>query len=242
MLAERREASDYFGSLAGLPDAHSINTVVIFVEEQLGNFSHQYSGSAIKNEKGLTQKLCQLLNRNARKKKYPFWFEKEYMEDEEIGNSPQVDIAVIDDDDNPAIDSIYYNTPKSFFVMEAKRLDKISTIREKEYLVGRMEENKYKDCGGVERFKKEIHGRGLRCGAMIGYVQAYHFDHWLTTINSWIDDLIDGKIFSSVSWSEKDKLLEQGRSPETARFSSENSRSNGVIHLHHLWVNLAARA
>jgi hypothetical protein len=232
MLAERRVASDYFGHLVGLPVAHSINMVVIFVEEQLVIFSQQYSNSTVKNEKGLTQQLCLLLNRNARIQDYPFWFEKEYMEDVERGNSPQVDIAVID--------SKYYNSPKAFFSMEAKRLDNITGKREKEYLVGRMEGDKYRDCGGVERFKKEIHGKGLRCGAMIGYVQAYHFDYWLGTINSWIDDLAAGKISSTVSWSEKDKLLEQGRTPETARFSSENSRKNNVIHLVHLWVYLAA--
>ncbi len=53
MLAESRDASDYFGHLVGVPEAQSINTVVIFVEKQLVIFSHRYSGLPIKNEKGL---------------------------------------------------------------------------------------------------------------------------------------------------------------------------------------------
>lgn len=237
MLVDRR-ISDYFGSPSGPPPASSVEKVVIFVENQLIIFSQRYAGSTIKNEKGLTQELCLLLNRNARKEGCPFWFDKEYMEEVEKGNSPQVDIAVISDDENLTINSKHYNRSEAFFAMEAKRLGRLAREREKEYLVGRMEGDKYKDCGGVERFKKNIHGKGLQYGAMIGYVQEYQFDYWLNAINSWIDDLLSGKAPSTVQWSEKDKLKEMHRSPETARFRSENSRQNTVIFLYHLWVNL----
>jgi hypothetical protein len=169
----------------------------------------------------------------------PFLFDKEYMEDVEKGDSPQVDIGVISFENRGIfINSRYYSSRESFFSMEAKRLDKISKIREKEYVLGHFENGRYIDCGGVERFKKEIHGKGLQYAAMIGYVQKVDFEYWLHAINSWIDDLIAEKIPSTVNWSKKDKLSALRKTPETAKFQSENSRKTGSIVLFHLWVNL----
>ncbi|MGD2091741.1 MAG: hypothetical protein PVH61_36545 [Candidatus Aminicenantes bacterium] len=228
-----------FGRLEGPSPAASILTVIAFVETQLVQFSKKYTGSAIINEKGLTQELCILLNGNARTDGCPFLFDKEYMEDVEKGDSPQVDIGVISFENRRIfINSKYYRSRESFFSMEAKRLGKISKAREKEYLLGHFENERYIDCGGVERFKKEIHGKGLQYAAMIGYVQKFDFNYWHRTINSWIDDLIAGKIPSTVSWSKKDKLGELRKTPETAKFQSENSRRTGSIVLFHLWVNL----
>jgi hypothetical protein len=230
MLAEVEK--DTFGHLEGPGNDESILMVVAFVEKHLAVFSKEQTGATITNEKGLTQEFCIMLNIHTRKHGCPFIFEKEYMEDVEKGDSAQVDIGVI------IIDTKYQSCRKSFFSMEAKRLDKLSKVREKEYLVGREEKGKYKKCGGVERFKEEIHGKGLRYGAMIGYVQKFDFNHWHRTINSWIDALIEGSIPSSVGWSEKDKLLEEYKSTAAAKFKSENSRITGSIILFHLWVNL----
>jgi hypothetical protein len=228
-----------FGQLEGPSQAASILTVIAFVETHLVQFSKKYTGSAIINEKGLTQQLFILLEFNAREQGYPFLFVPEYMESVEKGDSPQVDIGVVSvEEKEQFINSKYYSSQKSFFSMEAKRLDKISKIREKEYLLGHFENERYIDCGGVERFKKEIHGKGLQYAAMIGYVQRFDFDYWLHTINSWIDDLIAGKTSSTVSWSKKDQLHELRKTPETAKFQSENSRETGSIILFHLWVNL----
>lgn len=230
MLAEVRKHT--FGRLEGPDINESILVVVAFVEKHLATFSCEYAGSTIKNEKGLTQELCILLNYQTWSHGYSFKFEKAYMEDVEKGNSAEVDIGVI------MIDAKYQSCRKSFFSMEAKRLDKISKTREKEYLVGREEKGKYKKCGGVERFKEGIHGKGLRYGAVIGYVQRFDFNHWHRTINSWIDALIEGLIPSNVRWTEKDKLSEEYKGMATAKFKSENSRITGSIILFHLWVNL----
>jgi hypothetical protein len=228
-----------FGQLEGPPQYASILTVIAFVETQLVQFSKKYADSTIINEKGLTQKLFILLEFNAREQGYPFLFVPEYMENVEKGDSPQVDIGVVSvEKKEQFINSKYHSSRDSFFSMEAKRLDKISKAREKEYLLGHFENGRYIDCGGVERFKKGIHGKGLQYAAMIGYVQEFDFDYWLLTINSWIDDLIVGKTPSTVSWSKKDKLSELRKTPETAKFQSENSRKTGSIVLFHLWVNL----
>lgn len=217
----------------------AVLAVVTFVEKYLIEFSNRFAGSTIINEKGLTQELCAILNHAAWREGYFFWFEKEFMEDPEKGNSPQVDIGVINHlEDEISIDSRYRGSRKSFFSMEAKRLGKMPKARECEYLVGRREKGKYLECGGVERFKNEIHGKGLKYAAIIGYVQAYDFDYWHKTINSRIDALIAGTIATSTTWNEKDKLLEEYKRSLTAKFKSENSRKTGSIILIHLWVNL----
>ena len=221
-----------FGHLKGLlPDA-SVLQVLMFLERHLEEYPHRESISSISNEKGLTRELCMLLHEHAKKEHFPFVFEKEYMENPQKGNSPQVDIGVIN------IDSICYGNRKSFFSIETKRLGKIPKTRENEYLVGRMEKGTYKECGGVERFKNEIHGKGLKYAAIIGYVQVHDFDYWHKTINSRIDALIAGTITTSAAWDENDKLLEEYKRPLTAKFISENSRKTGRIILIHLWVNL----
>jgi hypothetical protein len=185
----------------------SILTVVAFVEKHLVEFSNRYADSIITNEKGLTHELCIMLELHARMEGFPFLFKGEFMENPEKGNSPQVDIGVISHlEEGIFIDSKYHSSRKSFFSMEAKRLGKLSKAREKEYLVGRMEKAKYIKCGGIERFKNEIHGKGLKYCGIIGYVQEYDFNYWNHTINSWIDALIAGTITTTAKWTEKDKL------------------------------------
>jgi hypothetical protein len=229
------------GQLKGPVTHCSISMVVTFVESHLEAFAQKYAGAPITNEKGLTLKLCILLNRQAQLKEYPFFFEKEYMEVPERGDSPSVDIGVITNAGGGIfIHSKWYSNEESFFSMEAKRLDVISGVREKEYLVGRWENDKYKDCGGVERFKKEIHGRNLIYSALIGYVQRFDFDYWYHTINSWVDEFITGDSPSNIRWSTDDKLVIISKTTTIAKFLSKNSRKDGTINLYHLWINLTS--
>ncbi|MCP4216944.1 MAG: hypothetical protein GY765_20005 [bacterium] len=236
MLADtgKKEA---IGKLKGPSANRSILMVVAFVEANLEIFAERVSGSAITNEKGLTQKLCILLNKNAGEK--PFWFEKEFMEAPEKGDSPAVDIGVISRlDEGIFIHSKWYADDESFFAMEAKRLDIISKAREREYLVGRWENDRYRDSGGVERFKKGLHGRNLQYGALIGYVQKFDFDYWYGKINLWLDELSAVTGSPDCQWSGEDKLVEIHRTGTTAKFRSTNSGKGGTMELFHLWVNL----
>jgi len=228
------------GQLKGPVTHRAILRVVDFVVYHLETFAQEYAGAPITNEKGLTQKLSLLLETQARLNGYPFIFAKEYMEDPERGNSPSVDIGVINVDGEMFIHSKWYSNEESFFSMEAKRLDVISGVREKEYLVGRWENDKYKDCGGIERFKKGIHGRNLYYSAIIGYVQRFDFDYWYKTINSWIEEFITGNNPSNIQWSNDDKLILDRKTTTTAIFLSKNSRKDGTIHLYHLWINLTS--
>lgn len=238
MLADIRKLGST-GQLVGPPPDTAVLAVINFVDKHLIAFSQQYAGSEIKNEKGLTQKLCNILNKYARRDGYSFYFDKEYMEEPETGTSPQVDIGVItSEEEGIAIGSRVYDSDESFFSLEAKRLGIKEHSREKEYLVGRMEKGTYKNCGGVERFKKGIHGKTLKYGGLLGYVQEHDFEYWHRVINSWIDDLVATKIQSSISWTNDDKLTQEHANKMTARYRSINLRQKDNINLFHLWVNL----
>lgn len=227
------------GKIKGPEPDSSILAVVAFVEKQLISFSQKYTGSSVKNEKGLTQQLVLLLNFHANAEGCLFWFDKEYMENPERGDSPQVDIGTITRlEQGFIIESKNYSKHESFFSLEAKRLGKLGKKRAKEYLIGRFEHDKYISCGGVERFKQGIHGRNLKYGAMIGYVQKHDFSYWHNQINSWIDDLIQKQIKSPVNWIQNDKLRQEYSKSVTAKYTSVNSRQNDSVTLFHLWIKL----
>ena len=218
-------------------NAHII-AVVDFVELILITFSDKYTDSNIKNGKGLTQKLVLILNSHALREYYPFWFDKEYMEIPERGDSPQVDIGTITTLEKGIVIGTKTYTDESFFSMEAKRLGNLGEKRSKEYLIGRYQNEKYIHCGGVERFKQGKHGRKLEYGAIIGYVQEHDFIYWQGSINSWIDDLIQKNLYSPVPWLLKDKLKKDYIRSTTAKFISISSRKNNFITLFHLWAKL----
>jgi hypothetical protein len=237
MLADNHK-STASGKIEGPEIDTPIIAVVDFVDRILIKFSDKYSGSNLKNEKGLTQKLLIVLNSHAKREYYPFWFEKEYMEVPERGDSPQVDIGTITSYEEGIVIGSKTYTDESFFSLEAKRLGSLSTNRSKEYLIGRSEKGKYMNCGGVERFKQGKHGRDLKYGAIIGYVQENNFTHWYGLLNSWIEDLIHKKIYSPVHWRIEDKLGKEYIKLTTAKFLSTNCRNKGSIKLFHLWVSL----
>jgi hypothetical protein len=240
MLADNAYLSVSAGKIKGPEPDSSILAVVAFVEKHLISFSQKYTGSPIENEKGLTQKLVLLLNFHANSEGCLFWFDKEYMENPEQGTSPQVDIGTITKlEQGIVIESKSYSKEESFFSLEAKRLGgKLEKKRSKEYLIGRFEHKKYINSGGVERFKQGIHGKNLKYGAVIAYVQKHDFSHWHNRINSWIDDLIQKQLKSSVNWTLKDKLSMEYSKSLTAKFISVNSRQNDSVTLFHLWTKL----
>ena len=239
LISDNISTSGSSGKLDGLGEHTSIAAVVNFVENCLPEFADRYKKSSIENEEGLNQILCMLLNAYARENSYPFAFQSDYREEPESGNSFKPDFGAIPSSISGAIiESAYYPFDKSFFSLEAKRLYNTSGQREKEYLIGRKENGKYIDCGGVERFKKGIHGRELHHCGMIGYVQKNDFEYWHRKINLWVDELIASNNNSTVQWTDKDKLIKKSVCSTTAKYISNNSRGNGNnITLYHLWVN-----
>ena len=127
-----------------------------------------------------------------------------------------------------------------FFVIEAKRLNtNLKKYREKEYVVGRYSNDKYEDSGGIERYKKEKHGKEFVFAGMIGYVQTDEFDIWENRVNTWIESEITSPSSSELIWCTKDKLISQKKSPIISRYSSiHDCLSRKEIYLEHVWVKL----
>ncbi len=114
---------------------------------------------------------------------------------------------------------------KPIFLIEAKRLPPTNN---KDYAQGR--------TGGLERFKGELPGYGkhLLQSAMLGYIQKKSKEHWLTKINSWIDEKITNE--SEISWNDNDKLI---KDKEFADFISKHERvTQPPITLYHFWLIL----
>lgn len=194
--------------------------VIKFIEVNINFFINDYA--TISNEKGLNQQFVICMNNCARDKL--FIFHHEYIENILSGISSQVDIGIIRVKDQ-----------KAFFVLEAKRLDTtLKKYREREYIVA----NK-SNGGGIERFKRDKHGKGLTLSGMIGYIQTDDFDIWKDKINSWIDEEIENSSSYDLSWLINDKLTEESQNIKIAKYTSIHNRiSKTQINLTHLWIKL----
>ncbi len=240
MLADQEiTASDNGLPSKGIQKNVTPYALVHFVESHLDSFADQFKN--IKAENRLTYKLVVFLNQKSRKEKSLFLFQNEMPQDEKQST---VDFGVHGSDDEAGItfNARYYKPDEAFFAFEAKILG-VSTnkkLREKEYLIGHYKGDKYNSCGGVERFKKNIHGQGLKYAGIIGYIQEHDHQYWYNTINAWIANLTQNNNDSSITWAEKDKLkLEDAKFEKVSKYRSANARmKKDEIILFHLWVNL----
>jgi len=218
----------------------SVYAIVEFIKGNLSDFAVKYSH--IEYEDSLTQMLVTLLMQRLPQPSL-YYFHPQNIENIYSGQSPTVDIGVRSiNESGIKIDSMRYSNDEAFFSIEAKRLDSgIDRRREKEYVVGRFEGEKYRDQGGIERFKKGNHGGTLKYAAMIGYMQSDSFAEWLNKINGWINEQISKSNTTELKWGKKDKLIKQDESGVYAEYKSVHSRINGTdIVLFHLWVNLSS--
>jgi len=118
-----------------------------------------------------------------------------------------------------------HNEP--LMVWEAKILsNSLGKKREKEYVIG---EN---NNGGIERFKTEMHGKGIDNCGLIGYVQKDEPNHWLKKINNWITDLAT----LHKSWKADEILSELDSNTDYCFLESIAHRKTNDIKLSHLWI------
>ncbi len=238
----------------------SFSVVFEFMEKYIPEFIKDPKNYTILNEKGLTQSLVRKISKflvqenNDIKRNYPFRFDKEGMQDESKGNSASVDLDVLSN--KPIeINGYFYSNEEAFFSFEAKILgvNKDAEKREKEYLIGRFEEqkNKYNECGGIERFKASKHGRKLLCSGMIAFVLKDTFENWFKKINTWIDEFARGENLPKgcrcTEWSENEKLQEvflQNPNQRLRKYDSSHQRQkkegtiSDRIPMTHYWIDL----
>lgn len=210
------------------PNQPVLNTIA-FVESHLQAFARQKYIKEIENENGLTQKLSIFLSTKV-KTETEFIFDKENMEDVARSNSPRVDLAVY-----------LKESQKRIFAFEAKRLPAPEKARKKEYVVGRFDTKtgKYKESGGIERFKKNIHGQKLNFAGIIAYIQNGDFQDWHRQINNWIEEQA---VQNPDFWSSTEKLgIQVSAAKEVAKYTSKHLRTDNIlpeITVSHLWVKL----
>lgn len=188
-------------------------SIMEFIENSLNEYN---PSEPLKKETMLTQTLVRLLI----SKKHPIWiFDKENIYPN--SNSSE-DIAV----------SIESNLEEAVFLIEAKRLNSsFKREREREYVIG--------EIGGIERFKRNKHGKKLFHAGMIGYMQTDDFEDWNQKINKWISDEIISPNSSDLFWEEDDKLVKQTQSLKSAKYTSLHSRiDKDKIRIIHLWIKL----
>jgi hypothetical protein len=130
-------------------------------------------------------------------------------------------------------------TNSALFVVEAKILPSPPPkTREKEYVTGEnFKLSGKKECnGGIERFKIEKHGYGLRESGLIAFIQQDEFTNWLNIINKWIDELSS----KEPNWSIDEKLnniiVEKDLSYTNSIVKIDSFKE---ILLHHFWINLS---
>lgn len=209
------------GSFTGPEKDSHLIAIITYLQFNLFSFVSEYKSkyTNVEIERGISQELCSYLQSKIIAE--PFYFQAEDMVDVTDGHSPSVDIGIKN-----------HTERKTIFSIEAKRLPLPTKRREKEYLIGNNG-----ICGGVERFKRSIHGKGLSHSALLGYVQSEDFDYWFVLINSWIDELIKDPI-KNIKWNKNDKLRINYIKSEIAELISINKRDDDSITLYHFWLNL----
>jgi hypothetical protein len=119
---------------------------------------------------------------------------------------------------------------RPLFVVESKRLPAPKPIkkREKEYVMG------YKNNGGIERYKKEIHGKNLDNCGMLGFIESGTPLLWLERINSWIKSLAE----TSRIWKIDEQLTMKEQNADYSYLFSivHINTSDKNTALHHWWI------
>lgn len=203
--------------------------LIEFLEETLYKFQEQFKGEVNSSEENLNEQLGKTLSYFS--KSQTFIFQAETKQKQPKGIDRRVDIGVFR----------HFADPNPFFTIEAKRLTtSIPKNREKEYILGN---DHTKLSGGIERFKHNVHGVNLTDSAIIGYVQNEDSIYWYNTINNWIQELIDGKIKSSLNWISND-LLDNTCGFTDLRLAKSISESEKTdqtkINLNHYFINLCS--
>ncbi len=170
------------------------------------------------NEDELTQVFVEQLDIQIRKLNLPFGVKNEY---QDIYSR------------SPGYSDFYFHPIEEFkstaslFSVECKRLPAPTKSREKEYLIGN------KKNGGIERYKLEIHGRGLSNCGMLAFIEDKSTDHWLKSINEWIYEIAE----SDKKWRIKERLIRKEKAIEfTYLHSVVYTISQRKVKLHHFWL------
>jgi len=192
-----------------------IETVPFFKSYLVSSFHKK----ANLNEDDLTQIFTKQAQILIRKKEYPFNIEGEYKDVYNFSKGFS-DFFFYPNELNVSTSSI--------FSVESKRLPSPDKSREKEYVIGD------KNNGGIERYKTEKHGKGLNECGLLGFIEKESFNHWITKVNNWINELAE----KDRNWNVDEVLKEIESNIDFCFLESIAHRKNDDVILKHLWVRL----
>jgi hypothetical protein len=239
MIADCKNRNEY-----GIPNKDKIGrssheSLICFVCRYIEVFVQKKSRMSDSEDK-ISRDLIVFLNQKSRTEETIFQFVSQDLEEESTG---VVDIGIYSSSSQGAFfDAIYYSDDKRYFCFEAKILGVNDNQRIKEYVIGHRKNGKYIPCGGIERYKRCIHGAELTNAALIGYMKRDNYDFWFRKINQWILELSEESEF----WSDRE-LLQSYNMPQDlsfARYFSTHKREDkeGIsrpdINLNHIWMKI----
>lgn len=217
-----------------LPDINlnrrqTILTILHSIKTSIPNFKSYISThiqSRNLNEDELTQILVEQISIQIRKSDFPFCVNSQYRDIYKDGSG---------------ISDFYFHpieegkSTQSIFSVESKRLPAPTNDREKEYVVGTINRStgKKRKNGGIERYKLEIHGKGLpECG-LIGFIEKENYIYWKTTINNWIIELAKKEHL----WDEDEILADVEQNKDYMYlYSLTHTIEPRDLLLHHIWL------
>ncbi len=224
MIADEYKSSSNPISLFDIEIDNTINCIInSFIHTTPKFLNHIKSGSISKqnlNEEELTQEFVALLRREIISLEYSFCVGQEYRD--------------IYNEAKGRTDFYFYpleesKSTESIFSGEAKRLPSPMPLqREKEYVIGQRQN------GGIERFKIEKHGKGLKKSCLIGFIEKNDFNYWSLNINDWIKNLA----LNDSNWNISEILKSENQNNSYSIYSSLAIRPHDSIFLNHFWITL----
>ncbi len=207
-----------------LPKEKIYSSLYKFLDNHLPGFpTHLKSvGTDIQKEDDITLQLFFYLDEKTRHKTkiIPYRFANQFAYINKVYSS---DLGVL-------VEKFSRRDP--FFVIEAKRLPTPGSTRRKEYVLGKK--------GGIERFKRKLHGNNLSVSSMIAYITKEDYTYWLKEVNGWIQEQISVGKQTDISWLDEDMLQFRSAHANVNSYTSRNSRgSNDFINLIHYWMVLS---
>jgi hypothetical protein len=235
-MAKRTSASLTIGRISEGPTTTLVESTLQFVARELAPWRDDPDRRAEESEERLNAQLCKYLNAAA-SIRFPMVL---FSHEEKQTGTRRVDFAA-----NPSVATFVGKTYRTiydpFVVFEGKRLPAPSKAREREYVSGGTEYS-----GGIQRFKRGLHGATVEDAAIVGYVQGGSFNTWLTRINGWILEEASQPSASDEMWSPAEQLAFLSNAPQAkvAKTASKHSRTNSSvsseIQLRHLWIEMSA--
>lgn len=217
-----------------LPNTHNLE-LIAFIASELPRWRDHPDRPNKENETSLTEHLCDYLNSVADDS--TGWSHIQFRTEtgDEAQSGRKIDLTVKPRGCALILEGRRHSQFNSLFPIECKRLPtpQGKDRDEREYVF-----TKAGTTGGIQRFKFGHHGSMHEFAAMIGYVQEQDFDHWLSTINGWIQNLANE---TGSEWSDLDLLqrVNHNSTTDVCILSSIHSRPGlSDCDLRHTWVKM----